>query len=284
MIQTPQELRGELKDTAAATCRIRALDTPRAGAQAFFLDGPRSDPFDVWKICRDRLEDTGRWPVVVDGHGLDDPVQFTRADPRELIERAETADVDAALEARANRALAYQSLDEAIAEAVLGLKTEHQNEVEAELARLRSSGELETYGQLQRWMLAWEVGNLPDGLKAPSDDHLEWTDWGNGLLLLPTPRSWEVMSYLEFWGSPPEVVTGLVRRWAEQYGAELVAHFGTILQFAVTRPPSTLQQALRLAWDQETVAECTTITRGVSLLDHARVLVGRTQWLLHERP
>lgn len=193
--------------------------------------------------------------------------------------------MDAALEDRANRALAYQSLEEAIAERVLGLKTERERAtVEVELEKLRSSGELETYGQLQRWMLAWEAGNLPDGLKAPTDDHLEWTDWGTGVLLLPTPRSWEVMAYLEFWGTATEVVAGLVRHWVKQYGAELVAHFGTILQFAVTRPPSTLQQALRLAWEQETVAECTTITRGVSLLDHARVLVGRNQWLLHERP
>jgi hypothetical protein len=76
----------------------------------------------------------------------------------------------------------------------------------------------------------------------------------------------------------------LARRWNQQFGAELVAHYGTVLQFRVLRPPATLQQALRLAWEQQTVAECTTITRGVPLFEHARVLVGRDQWFLHERP
>ena len=92
------------------------------------------------------------------------------------------------------------------------------------------------------------------------------------------------MAYFDFFGTAPEVMVAAQRRWEEQFGAELVASYGTMLQYFVRRAPTTLKQALRLAWEQERLAECTTITRGVSLLHHARVLVGRDRWFLHERP
>jgi hypothetical protein len=41
---------------------------------------------------------------------------------------------------------------------------------------------------------------------------------------------------------------------------------------------------LRLAWEHETLAQCTAITRGVSKCHHARMLVGRARWALNDRP
>ncbi len=140
--------------------------------------------------------------------------------------------------------------------------------------------------KIQRWLLEWQAENLVDDGEDLYDGHLKWFSPGSNvaILLLPTPRSWEGLAYLEFFGIGPEFAVGLARRWAEQFGAELVAHWGTMLQFNVTRPPATLEQALRLAWEQETDAECTTITAGIPLFHHARVLVGRSRWFLHERP
>ena len=74
------------------------------------------------------------------------------------------------------------------------------------------------------------------------------------------------------------------RRWHDQFGAELVAHYGVMIKFVVRRPPSTLDVAWQLAREQELIAECTTILPGVPLRHHARALVGRDTWFLFERP
>jgi hypothetical protein len=70
----------------------------------------------------------------------------------------------------------------------------------------------------------------------------------------------------------------------QAYGAELVAHFGTMLQFVVSRPPQTLDQAFALAVQQNAVAPCTLALPGVSLREHVRALMCVDKWFLHERP
>jgi hypothetical protein len=76
----------------------------------------------------------------------------------------------------------------------------------------------------------------------------------------------------------------VLHHWSDRFGAELVAHYGTMLQFVVDRPPTTLDDAFIVAWQQELVAECTTVKPGVPVRHHARVLVGRERWFLHDRP
>ena len=65
----------------------------------------------------------------------------------------------------------------------------------------------------------------------------------------------------------------LLKKWHEQYEAELVCHFGTMLNFIVAKPPNTSESAFELAWEQMVIAECTIILPGVSLRDHARSLL-----------
>lgn len=72
--------------------------------------------------------------------------------------------------------------------------------------------------------------------------------------------------------------------WRRAYGAELVANFGTMLEFVVARPPETLDAAWELAVQQDLIARSTLAGRGVTIRDHARTLISRPTWFLHNRP
>ncbi|WP_455210808.1 DUF4253 domain-containing protein [Kaarinaea lacus] len=57
-----------------------------------------------------------------------------------------------------------------------------------------------------------------------------------------------------------------------------------MLHFDVQRKPESIDDAFRLAWEQEALAPCTTALPGESLRDHARALLAADKWFLHERP
>ena len=123
------------------------------------------------------------------------------------------------------------------------------------------------------------------------DGELGWFDPSDqplALALLPITACWEIPAFLEFYGS--EGVDGAarlmarLRSWKDRFGAEIVAHYGTTLEFAVPFPPPTYADALELAEAQIEIAECTTALSGLSVEDLAHLLVNRSTWFLHERP
>ena len=144
---------------------------------------------------------------------------------------------------------------------------------------------------LERWLFDWENRNGGgNGVTGGDAAYLGWFEPVNqpmALLLLPTPNSWETPAYIQWYGAEalgsPTVVAAL-REWNARYGAELVAHFGTMLQLVTARRPATPDEAFHLAWQQEGLAPCTTLLPGVSLRHHARVLLQADKWFLHERP
>jgi hypothetical protein len=107
-------------------------------------------------------------------------------------------------------------------------------------------------------------------------------------MLMPTAHSWEVHAYTDFYGaSHPyghEALVRISREWSERFGAELVASWGTMLEFRVTRPPTDIATAYDLALQHSAVAPYTLVGPGVSVREHARALLHREWWLLHERP
>jgi hypothetical protein len=121
--------------------------------------------------------------------------------------------------------------------------------------------------------------------------YLEWfepTDMDVAVILLPTPHGWHAPAYLSFFGAEgpggAEKLVAILRLWHDRHGAELLAHYGTMLEFVVDRPPQTIDEAWQLAREQVLIAPCTTAPRGVPLRQHARALIGRSTWFLHERP
>ncbi|KQZ60987.1 hypothetical protein ASD67_17025 [Sphingopyxis sp. Root1497] len=74
------------------------------------------------------------------------------------------------------------------------------------------------------------------------------------ILLLPTVQSFEVPAYLK-WGGwnacpPPEIHVAAMRRWGEDYGAEIVGITGDVINMRVKRRPATREEAISLAREQ----------------------------------
>ncbi|MBM2614293.1 DUF4253 domain-containing protein [Actinoplanes sp. LDG1-06] len=71
------------------------------------------------------------------------------------------------------------------------------------------------------------------------------------LALLPTPRPWLAPGWLRYYGAGDPTrwtaLTAALWQWNQRYGAELVAWWGTMLQFVVSRPPAPGDEAWELA-------------------------------------
>jgi uncharacterized protein DUF4253 len=141
---------------------------------------------------------------------------------------------------------------------------------------------------LERWLLDWEESR--QSTRAPEPGlHLDWFEPDNcTMLLLPTAISDEVPAYLSFHGAHGagghERLIALLRSWRERYAAEMVACWDTMLQLRVSAPPRQLDEAFQLAVEHWIAARHTAARPGVSIRDHARALLGRTEWFLHDRP
>jgi hypothetical protein len=225
------------------------IPDPRSGEVVVACACTPSEMLDVWSCARDALQVTGRWPVVFanwDSGAVDES----------LIDPFPDFDGSDDLVGFAGR-LASEPL--ASAEAVA----------------------------TTRWSVA---AHRPFG---PVDGtHLEWFEpdesIGLALVLLPTPNCWEVPLYLEFFGCESSERVALLARtmhaWHERYGAEIVAHFGTMMEFGVASPPMTKDEAVAVGAEQSAIAPSTLDLAGVSEVQHARTLIGRDTWFLHERP
>jgi hypothetical protein len=154
-----------------------------------------------------------------------------------------------------------------------------------------AEGAIANYYDLERWLFRWEMEQF--GKIRLGGDDLGYLDWFEpvgqliALLLLPTSHSWEALAYLHWYGADTcgtELAIALLRRWHEHYGANLVAHYGTMLQLIADHPPVSAEEAFNLAWEQVKIAPCTILLPGVSLRYHGRSLLSTPRWFLHERP
>jgi uncharacterized protein DUF4253 len=138
---------------------------------------------------------------------------------------------------------------------------------------------------------AWREEELDSPDDGSSDGtHLDWYEPIDPVLLayLPVEHPEDALAYTSFYGADGpgrhERLIAILRGWRERFGATLWANWGTMLQFVVDRPPADLDAALPLAREHVRLAPSTTALPGVSTLHHARALVGRATWCLHERP
>ena len=144
---------------------------------------------------------------------------------------------------------------------------------------------------LEAWLMAWEEAKRPTTIPDPGH-HLAWFESFNddrvALLALPTPTGDDVPLYLNFYEAQSTdrraALAAVFRGWRQRFGAEVVASWGTMLQFVVRYPPQRLEDAFALAVEQDRVAPSTLPLPGVPIRDHARALLGRRSWFLHSRP
>jgi hypothetical protein len=284
---------------------LPVLDTPE---RAYAMELSPDEMEEMWDVARGLVAETGRWPLITttfgDGETLEEKLSdadlFSRSgyyganadvddvSPRALLAAADAVDVAAFLRRRTAELQRLTSVEE----------IEHELERTREycgsapgrddVARARVDGQpITTCHQLDRWLLGWELahGSSSD----PTAERI--TEWFNPdpypaiLLFLPTPNPWDALAYIPFWGAGghgSEHYVALGRQWHERFGAELFAHFGTMLECFVSRPPTTIDEAWELGRQHDLIAQST--LAGSSLRHYAAGLVNYDRWFLHERP
>ena len=74
------------------------------------------------------------------------------------------------------------------------------------------------------------------------------------LAKIPTAHNWQVSAYIGMggWNDCPDasVLTAFARRWHERYGAEVVSITHDVMEFTVSKPPTTREAATELANEQ----------------------------------
>lgn len=309
MIETLDHLEQLLAGTALAGKPLAATHVDQAGRVGLFVElGQGDDPLDSWQIGRWLLERTGRWPVLLMSWGYGVLDDFTNPGyPRDvagIMARAEEVAVtlsdvkrsrwaempwDAWLDPVERDHMIERELRDT--KASLGRAPSSREAAAAEIDGKPVTTELE-FG---RWLLDWErkAAGGDEALVAHAGPgaYFEWFEPGDtyALCLLPDPRPWAVPAFVEFYGAEgyrdgSAALVNSLRKWHEDFGAEPVAHWGTMLQFIVNRPPLDVDTAWRLATEHDAVGNSTLLPLGVPVRRHALTLINRNRWFLHDRP
>lgn len=313
MIDTLSDLRHALQGSPLAGRNIATLCVPDSPEVVFAIDVNGIDALQAWQRLRSLSAATGRWPVLTMLDTSDSGSWDTQVRAEELFSRfyfeeerrdarlgdspadiiAAAAGLDIAEQFATFRADTSLTIEEALDIAL--------EETLSQYGKAPSIGDpqgflaresIATFKALEKWFLQWELAHCAEPLRLPEHglSHIEWfepRDERQALLLMPSLRGWETPAYLNWYASylcNSQFIVALLRQWHEKYGAQLVAHYGTMLHLTVSRRPSSIEEAFELAWQQETISPCTTILAGVSLRNHARALLHTDRWFLHERP
>ncbi len=302
-IDSLHELRDLLNSTgfdASQLIEVPVLDTSES---SFAVEIDPREVEQTWQLARGLLDTTGRWPVISScwggaGHSLyerlknEDP--FSRfyyeeapdtddVSPQGLIRKSRQVDVDAFIEALAESRSEYETPSETLDYEMEATRYACGREPAREAI---AQNTFKTTYDLDRWLLDWELAI--GGVNEPKNARFDWFEPDNAfLLLLPTASSWETLAYLNWYGTSDhgsEFYIALGKSWETRFGAELIAHYGTMLQCLVARPPRDAQDAWEVAREHDLAAECTLALPGTAVRHYAQGLVGHNRWFLHERP
>lgn len=265
MITKLEQLAEILQGSDWAKNSLLDLAIEQTDQSAFALEVNLQDALSAWTYLRAKLPATGRWPLLV---------TCWIPDPK----------WEAAVK-NSNFFLRW------------AFEQDAWNQPEASVlpnALLAAAESIDLHSALKR--LAQQHGLEPvakpeDVLTQQADaSHLTWFEPHNqhmALLLLPTVNGWEAPAYYNWFGSQnasSALTVAMLKHWHHHWGAELVAHYGTMMQLQASKLPATADEALILAYEQATLAPCTLDLPGVSLAEQAAALMQTTRWFLHERP
>lgn len=305
MIRDPHELAAALEGTALGGRLVESLDVPEHEEAALAVAIAPDEVVAGWTAARRLLEVSGRWPVATaswNRRPIAPDELFSRI-PYEANSSHDTAPLTVL--ARASKIDAAQHIA-----AQLGALDEHEpieewidHEVSETYSKFGKAPSIEqvrhavakegmrSRTDLDQWLFSWELANVdePDSLQPPDTWYQEW-DQPSGqrpaIVFLPTPHSWGTLAFMSWWASElaggNEPLIAVLHDWHDRFGAELVAHWGTILQFTISRRPPNPGAAWRVALEHELIAPYT--LHQLPIREHARTLLRAERWLLHERP
>jgi Domain of unknown function (DUF4253) len=238
---------------------IPLRSTDRGDVLSFPIETERA--LDVWKVFRERVEETGYWPVIVDSGFCEEL--------REAQEQGELGE-DFAVAEHFNVVAWFEETRSDLVAA--GIEEEDWGEEEED--EDEESLDPETGCPLGEW---------PE-VPQPINDFviLDQQSSHLALALVPTKQSWDVPIYLSFggWNACPEsgAIAGLLRYWHRNWEAELVVITFDTLELRVGQPPQDREAALKLAQEQYLVCQ-DIVDQGVENLSAlAAGLLGGSAW------
>ncbi len=84
-------------------------------------------------------------------------------------------------------------------------------------------------------------------------------------------------------GSGSDGAIAFLKRWHDKYQAELVCHFGTVLNLNVGKLPQTPMEAFNLMVEQYTLSDYA-MRHNFNMREYARYLMKVDYWYFHDRP
>mgnify|MGYP002279999387 FL=1 len=288
------------------------LDT---GEKAIAIEVNLANAITAWQTLHSLMKTTERYPVIV--ADFEERGNWSKAverskdeifsrfpydyecpeseenSPRSIINRAESLELAEVLQSYPEETYSSQEELQEEIERELSI-TEENYAIAPRVSEVMKALENKspTLTEIERFLFHWENDHV-EAEKLQDNVFLDYLDWYEpmsrmGILLLPIQNSWETLAYLSFFGAEgrgeAEKAMTVLKSWQQRFGAELVAHYGTMLEFIVQRVPTDAEAAFQLAWEQSAIAPCTVILPGVSLREHARALLQSQRWFLHERP
>ena len=129
----------------------------------------------------------------------------------------------------------------------------------------------------------WPVANVPQMSLTAHLDTLTGKPFEQVAVgLIPVCDSWKVPAYLKFGGwnefPYPHEQVALLRKWSNEYSADIVSFTGNVIEFKVKNPPANKEQAIELA--EEQFIYCADIVlQGVGTLENlAATIIGSDTW------
>lgn len=305
MITTVDELKALLSATSLKDRPVTSVPVLKTDERALAIDILPSEIESAWQSLRGLVDQTGRWPIVTSVWGssaesldqrLAEENPFSRfyfkeapgaddVSPHGLIEKSKQVCPDqfvAQLDTESAK-----DMDDAWAADWL---EEELDTCMATIGRLPEQDELDQsiahpVIRVDRWIFDQliNLGRPPEHVVP----QLEWFEPSNAyVMLLPVRSGWEALAYCHFFGAyeGSEYYIAVGKRWEEKFGAELVCHYGTMLQCRVLNPPTNSADAWQLAREHDLLSSNTLGSSGTSVRDYARGLTCMNRWFLHDRP
>jgi hypothetical protein len=289
------QVTGRLARTSLAGAAM--TEVPLLEASTWVVDLPTGDLLPSWTQAREALADLGLYPVAIttwgeqgDWSAAQPFARFYYGDestPNDVIAGARTLAVNDALgRFTTDSSWAVENWEDVV-EGQLSLTRQYYDTAPdpSSVADMTAGDEV----ALERRLLEWEEALRPTVSPDPNAS-FGWfaPDEPVGLALLPIAEPCHAAAYLSFYGADGpgghEALTRLMCSWQARSGAQLVANWGTMLQFVASNPPATLDDAFQLAVEHSRVAPCTTLLPGEGIRHLARHLYRGERWFLHERP
>jgi len=276
MMDDPEQIAAALRGTALQGHPVEE----GLGGTFLVADVEPAQLLDAWRAARSATPTTGRWPVLTGVGEL--YVEPTDDDIAALEQAARTVDPWSVYR--------RWGADEPVSVDDLRLYVPSPPTVDLVARAARELTLPMTRAAVERW--TWQT-LLADPVL---------TEWGHRqsawivgtrtwyipqevqLVLLPTPKQWLAPAWIRYFGAGDprmwEALAAGIRLWEQQWGAELVACWATMLQFLVSRPPAAGEQAWQLA--QQLKAVGGSLQMGPWQLAFA--VTRSDAWFLHDRP